>query len=314
MSTPVSEDPAASLGDRAFALLQSLLPKHLLSSWVYRLMRSRKPWLRKLTLDFFLSSYRIDMSQAVETNPYAYASFNAFFTRALKPDARPIAVEPDAIVSPVDGTVSQCGVIDGDMIIQAKGHRYSLLTLLAGNAALAQRYKGGHFACIYLAPYNYHRMHMPLAATVRDTIYVPGELFSVNTATARSVPSLFARNERVICDFESAQVGLIGTHADSTKFTMVFVGALFVGSIETVWAGEINPLPRRLRQPITFTQGRGTQLHKGAEAGRFNMGSTVVMVFERDHVQWDTIMRSGAQVRMGQRIGTLRPAGIDINA
>lgn len=314
MSTPLLENQSAGPGDRLFAVLQSLLPKHLLSSWVYRLMRSRTPWLRKLTLDVFLSSYQIDMSQALQPNPYAYSSFNAFFTRALKPDARPIATENDAVVSPVDGTVSQCGTINGELLIQAKGHQYSLLALLAGNTALGERYRGGHFACIYLAPYNYHRMHMPLAATVRDTIYVPGELFSVNGATARSVPNLFARNERVICDFESEQVALVSAPSNTTKFAMAFIGALFVGSIETVWAGEINPLPRRLRRPVVINSGRGMPLAKGAEAGRFNMGSTVVLIFERDRVQWDSIMRCGAALRMGQRIGTLRPTGVDINA
>lgn len=309
---------SAAAGDYLFAWLQNILPKQLLSSWVYRLMRSRTPWLRKLSIDFFLRRFRIDMSQAVESNPYAYPSFNAFFTRALKPAARPIASEADALVSPVDGTVSQCGFIDGDLLIQAKGHRYSLLTLLAGNKELARRYYGGHFACIYLAPYNYHRIHMPLSATLRDTIYVTGELFSVNGATARTVPNLFARNERVICDFQSYEVGLLpvdtAQDAATTNFTMVWVGALFVGSIDTVWAGEINPPPRRWRQPMSIAKGRGMQLAKGAEAGRFNMGSTVVLIVERDRVSWDSVMHIGAELRLGQRIGTLRPRGIDINA
>jgi len=314
MNTPSQDTQSASLRDHLFALLQNLLPKHLLSGWVYRLMRSRTQWLRKLSIDWFLRGFQLDMSEAVEPNPYAYPSFNAFFTRALKPTARPVANEADAVVSPVDGTVSQCGVIDGDLLIQAKGHSYSLLTLLAGNTALAQRYRGGHFACIYLAPYNYHRMHMPLAAAVRETIYVPGELFSVNSATARTVPGLFARNERVICDFQSQQTSLVPLNSTTTNFTMVFVGALFVGSIETVWAGEINPPPRSRRQPVIVNRGRGVQLAKGAEAGRFNMGSTVVLIVERDRVQWDAAMQPGATLRMGQRIGTLRPAGIDINA
>lgn len=313
MSTSVSEHHGASSSDRLFALLQSLLPKHLLSSWIYRLMRSRSPRLKKLILDIFLRGYRIDMSQALEPNPYAYPSFNAFFTRTLKPNARPIDMEANAVVSPVDGTVSQCGIIDDDLVLQAKGHHYSLLTLLAKNAALAARYRGGHFACIYLAPYNYHRIHMPLAGTLRDTIYVPGELFSVNNATARSVPSLFARNERVICDFHT-QLASAGASSGAADFTMVLVGALFVGSIETVWAGEINPLPRLRKQPVHLASGSGMQLAKGAEAGRFNMGSTVVLIFERGCLQWEPFMQSGARLIMGQRIATLRPQGIDINA
>ncbi|MGE0114070.1 MAG: archaetidylserine decarboxylase [Steroidobacteraceae bacterium] len=295
MNPPDSSPPAPSINDQLFATLQSLLPKHLLSSWVYALMRQRTPWLRTQLLRFFLRNYRVEMSEAVQGDPFAYESFNAFFTRALKPQARLIDADEHAIVSPVDGTVSQCGPIGGDLLIQAKGHQYSLLALLGGDAQLAQRYQGGSFACIYLAPYNYHRMHMPLAAQLQDTVYVPGELFSVNAATARTVPGLFARNERVVCDFTSA----------AGKFAMVFVGALFVGSIETVWAGEINPLPRRRSAAIHIERGRGMQLAKGAEAGRFNMGSTVVLVFEPGKMHWDAAMQPGATLRMGQRIGTL---------
>jgi len=288
-------NPPPSFGDQLFATLQNLLPKQLLSRWMYAIMRQRTPWFRNLSIRTFLRNYRVDMSEAVQSNPLAYESFNAFFTRALKPGARLIDGDTRSIVSPVDGMVSQCGSIDGDRLIQAKGHEYSLLGLLGGDAALAQRYQGGHFACIYLAPFNYHRMHMPLAGNLQDTIYVPGELFSVNAATARTVPDLFARNERVVCDFNSA----------SGKFAMVFVGALFVGSIETVWAGEINPVPRRRGAPIHLSQGRGTSLAKGAEAGRFNMGSTVVLVFEPGKMQWDTHLQPGATVRVGQRIGQL---------
>lgn len=287
--------PPASLSDQLFAIAQGLLPKHLLSRAMYALMRQRSPWLRTQSISNFLRNYRVDMSEAVQSDPLAYESFNAFFTRALKPQARPIDTHENSIVSPVDGTVSQCGAIEGDLLIQAKGHQYSLLAMLGGDAQLTQRYQGGQFACIYLAPYNYHRMHMPLAAQVQDTIYVPGDLFSVNAATARTVPGLFARNERVVCDFLAPQC----------RFNMVFVGALFVGSIETVWAGEINPPPRRRSEAIHLPQGRGVQLAKGAEAGRFNMGSTVVLVFEPGKMHWDANLQAGAVVRMGQRIGTL---------
>lgn len=295
MSQPDNNSNTATFGDQLFATVQGLLPKHLLSRWAYAVMRQRTPWLRTLSIRTFLSNYRVDMAEAVQTNPLAYESFNAFFTRALKPNARPIDGDAQSVVSPVDGTVSQCGSIDGDRLIQAKGHHYSLLALLGGDAQLAQHYQGGQFACIYLAPYNYHRMHMPLSAQVQDTIYVPGELFSVNAATARTVPGLFARNERVVCDFNMT----------AGKFAMIFVGALFVGSIETVWAGEINPLPRRRGMPTHLAQGRGMQLHKGAEAGRFNMGSTVVLLFEPGTLQWSAGMQAGATLRMGQRIGSL---------
>ncbi len=288
--------PATTFTDQLFAIVQGLLPKHLLSRAMYALMRQRSPWLRTQSISSFLRNYRVDMSEAVQSNPLAYESFNAFFTRALKPQARPIDADQHSIVSPVDGTVSQCGAIDGDLLIQAKGHQYSLLALLGGDAQLAQRYQGGQFACIYLAPYNYHRMHMPLTGQLQDTIYIPGELFSVNAATARTVPGLFARNERVVCDFM----------APTCRFNMVFVGALFVGSIETVWAGEINPPPRRRSAAIHLEQGRGTSLAKGAEAGRFNMGSTVVLVFEPGKMHWDANLQAGGVVRMGQRIGSLQ--------
>lgn len=282
-------------GDQLFATLQSLLPKHLLSHGIHKLMRSRNPWLRRQLIAGFMRGYRIEMHEAVESNPFAYESFNAFFTRALKPGARAIDHDEQAIVSPVDGMVSRCGPIDGDLLIQAKGHDYSLLELLGGDTALAQRYRDGHYACIYLAPYNYHRIHMPAAGRLRDTIYVPGELFSVNAATARTVPRLFARNERVVCDFASE-------HGD---FAMVLVGALFVGSIETIWSGEINPPPRRRGGVQPIAQGRGQILAKGAEAARFNMGSTVVLIYEPGRMRWDNPLQAGATVRLGQRIGTL---------
>jgi len=261
---------------------------------MYSLARSRNPLLKKWTLDIFLHHFNVNMQEAVQADPYAYESFNAFFTRALLPSARPIAPEHDALVSPVDGTVSQIGDINDDLIIQAKEHHYSLLTLLAGDVKLSQRYRGGQFACIYLAPYNYHRIHMPLSATLRDTIYVPGDLFSVNTTTAQQLPNLFARNERVVCDFESPH----------THFAMTFVGALFVGSIETVWAGEINPVPRK-KAIAQIDTGRGMQLNKGAEAGRFNMGSTVIIIIEPNRAQWASDLQAGSVVRLGQRIGTL---------
>ena len=290
------ETESSSLGDQLFAAFQMLLPKHLLSRAMYALMRQQHPALRKLSIKTFLRHYRVEMNEAVQSDPLAYESFNAFFTRVLKTSARPIDPDPSHIVSPVDGTVSQCGAIEEDQLIQAKGHHYSLLALLGGDKQLAQCYRGGQFACIYLAPYNYHRMHMPLSGVVHDTLYVPGELFSVNAATARSVPGLFARNERVICNFSNNECG---------QFAMVFVGALFVGSIETVWAGEINPVPRRRGAADRISQGQGHSLEKGAEAGRFNMGSTVVLLFEPGQINWNAGMLAGATVRMGEPIARL---------
>jgi phosphatidylserine decarboxylase len=287
----------SQLGDRAFIALQHILPKHWMSRVVYRVMRSETPWLRKRALSMFLSGYKVNMDEAVESNPYAYKTFNAFFTRALKQEARQIATATEALVSPVDGTVSQCGTITEDSILQAKGQNYSLLELLGGNCQRAKKYLGGSFACIYLAPYNYHRIHMPLRGVVRETIYIPGDLYIVNAATARHVPRLFARNERVVCDFSAAD-------AKGCDFAMVFVGALHVGSIETVWNGEINPLPRG-RQVVELSEGKGTLLAKGAEAGRFNMGSTVILILPPQRAIFDSKLQAGATVQMGERIGTI---------
>ncbi|HTE42147.1 MAG TPA: archaetidylserine decarboxylase, partial [Steroidobacteraceae bacterium] len=223
----------------------------------------------------------------------------AFFTRALKPSARPIAAALDAIVSPVDGTVSQCGPIEGDTIFQAKGQSYSLTALLGGDPDSAARYLGGTFACIYLAPYNYHRIHMPLSGRVRQTIFVPGELFSVNAATVREISRVFARNERVVCDFAAPD-------DKSCDFAMVFVGALHVGSIETVWCGEVNPPPRSAKRVRTLPLGIDQLLAKGVEAGRFNMGSTVILVVPPDRATFDAHLTTGATVTVGERIGTVR--------
>ncbi len=284
---------SASFQDRAFALLQFAIPKHLLSRFIYHLMRSRVRWLKNLLISGFVRGYTVNMKEATAPDPLSYPSFNAFFTRALKDGARPLDRDADSIVSPVDGTVSQCGAIEGDAIIQAKGRHYSVTELLGGDATAAARFRGGQFVCIYLAPYNYHRMHMPVAGTVSRTIYVPGELFSVNAATARAVPRLFARNERVICEFATTA----GKHA------LVMVGALFVGSIETVWNGEINPPPRSRTGVHSLANGQGLALPRGAEIGRFNMGSTVVLLFEPGRIEWSRTLTAGAVVRMGEQIG-----------
>jgi len=293
MTEPVS--PGA--GARLFAALQYAMPKHLLSRLVYKVTRSRAVKFKNALLKGFLRSYRVDMAEALQSDPYAYPTFNEFFTRALRPEARPVAPAPHALVSPVDGTVSQCGRILADQLFQAKGHHYSLQELLAGDAAATARYRGGGFACIYLAPYNYHRIHMPCSARLRSTVYVPGDLFSVNSMTVRTVPRVFARNERVICEFDTA----VGPMA------LIAVGALFVGSMELVHCGEINPPPRRRSAAIAIEAGVGTRFGKGAELGRFNMGSTVILLFPAEHVAWHTELQPLSTVRMGQAIGELQP-------
>jgi len=263
----VSPDEAGA-SDRAFALLQDLLPKQALSRLMHRLARSTKPLVRDTLIRAVLRGYpQIQMREAAQPDPLAYPSFNAFFTRALRADARLIEGGADDLVSPVDGTISQRGQIVAGQLLQAKGIHYSPAALLADEDAAA-RYDGGAFACIYLAPYNYHRIHMPLAGRLVATRYVPGAFYSVSASTARAIPGLFARNERVVCEFETT----LGPLA------VVLVGALFVGSIETVYAGELNPPQVRGGGVRNVNEGLGTELAKGAELGRFNMGSTVVLL------------------------------------
>lgn len=280
----------ATLGDRLFAWLQYLLPKQLLSRFIYHLMRSESPALKRLLIGSFLRGYAVNMAEAVQPDPFAYRSFNDFFTRALKPGARPIVQAADVVVSPVDGTLGQRGTLDGESLVQAKGHYYSLTELLANDSEAIEAYRGGGFACIYLAPYNYHRIHMPCDARLRNTLYVPGDLFSVNAATVRAVPRVFARNERVICDFDSA----------FGRVAVILVGALFVGSMATVHCGEVNPPPRRRKSAQAVAAGAGRAFAKGEELGRFNMGSTVVLLTQRERVRWSGDFAPVATVRLGQ--------------
>ena len=276
-------------GDELFALLQRALPQHWMSRGMHALARSRQRPIRNALIRTVLRSYpQIDMHEALQPDPFVYESFNAFFTRGLRPGARPMADEAQVAVSPVDGTVSQLGRTDAGKLVQAKGMDYTCDALLADTASAA-RYVGGSFACLYLAPYNYHRIHMPLDGVLRATRYVPGHLFSVNASTARSVPQLFARNERVVCDFDT----------DHGPLCMVLVGALFVGSIETVFAGEINPPPGRGGEVRAIEAGVGRRLVRGEELGRFNMGSTVIVLFG-EPAAFVPRIEPGEPVRMGQ--------------
>ena len=276
-----------------FASLQYVLPKHALSRVIYAVARSESAWVKNTFLRIFLNGYTLNMAEAVQSDPFAYRSFNDFFTRALRSDARPIDADNDVIVSPVDGTVSQCGQLEDNLLLQAKGHHYSLQDLLAGDAEAVEIYRGGSFACIYLAPYNYHRIHMPYAGTARGNLYVPGDLFSVNAVTVSSVPRVFARNERLVCDFTTP----LG------RMAVILIGALFVGSIETVHCGEVNPPPRGRKTPVRIATGVGRQFGKGEELGRFNMGSTVVLLFERNRIAWDRELVAESKVQLGRAIG-----------
>ncbi len=285
----------ASLGDRLFALVQQMLPTRWLSMQVHRLTRIRAVWFKNLLISQFMKGFpSISLDEAVITDATAFGSFNEFFTRALKPGARAIDEADKAVVSPVDGAVSQFGDITGGELIQAKGHTYSAQTLLAGRADWATQFTGGQFITIYLAPFNYHRIHMPVGATLREWAYVPGRLFSVNHATARALPGVFARNERVVAIFDTA----FGPMA------MVLVGALFVGSMETVWAGEISPPHLRDDAPRLHKPQQTLALRKAEEMGRFNMGSTVILLTPKC-LEWEMLVSKQA-VQVGQRIATIR--------
>jgi phosphatidylserine decarboxylase len=233
------------------------------------------------------------MAEAMEEEISAYPDFNSFFTRALKPEVRPLASEANAVLCPVDGAVSQAGYIEGDAIFQAKGHRFSLQTLLGGNTTWRDKFQNGLFATLYLSPRDYHRIHMPLTGTLKQVIHVPGRLFSVNAVTTRKVPGLFARNERVACLFDTEH-GPMG---------MVLVGAINVASIETVWQGVITPPPGKRIQSWDYSD-KDVVLKAGEEMGRFNMGSTVILLFSPSQVKWDSSLIAEASVRMGELIGT----------
>ena len=274
-----------------FVWLQHMLPQHALSRLILRATRVRTPWIKNTLVRGFLKLYAIDMAEAAQSDPYSFGSFNEFFTRALKPGVRSIAADPNAIACPVDGTISQAGTIEGERLLQAKGRTYTLTELLAAQP-WARDFEGGSFATIYLAPFNYHRVHMPVHGQLKDTVYVPGRLFSVNAATAAQVPKLFARNERVLTLFDTA----------FGRIALIMVGALNVGSMATVWAGDITPAARRT---ITRLPLHDVSLEKGAEMGRFNMGSTVILLFQRNRARWDADLTAGAIVKLGQSLGAL---------
>ncbi|HUJ53159.1 MAG TPA: archaetidylserine decarboxylase [Steroidobacteraceae bacterium] len=291
MSAAAGEETPA----RLLVALQYLLPQHLLTQAVHALTRSHVRWLKNALISGFVRRFHPDMRDALQPDPLGYESFNAFFTRALRATARPADPDPAAVVSPVDGTVSQLGRLDGSWLVQAKGHAYTLESLLAAPGdSWAETFRGGSFATLYLAPANYHRIHMPLAGTLRAAWYVPGQLFSVNAATAASVPGLFARNERVVCVFAAGPL----------VFAVVLVGALFVGSMSTVWHGEVTPRHPRTGSALPLAAGQSSlTLARGAEVARFNMGSTVILLLPPGKSEWRGSLGPGSMLRVGERLG-----------
>lgn len=294
----MSQNPdivSASIGDRLFVAFQRILPTHWLSRVVHWFMRLEIRWLKNLVIKQFMAGFRISLDEAVVQDPGQFRSFNEFFTRALRPGLRPQPADPQALSSPVDGTVYQFGPIKNGRIFQAKGQSFDATELLGGDAERAAPFINGSFATIYLAPYNYHRIHAPLAGKLREMVHVPGHLFSVNPATARALPGLFARNERVACLFDTA----------AGPMAVVLVGALFVGSIETIWAGEITP-PAGSTVNATRYPNEGASavsLTRGDELGRFNMGSTVILLFGPQAVEWANTIKPALPVQVGQTLG-----------
>ena len=278
--------------DRAFIGLQHLLPQHALSRLVGALAGSRIGLLRNFLIRGFLRHYPVDLSEAARSDPADYASFNDFFTRRLRAGARPQDPDPRAVLCPVDGLVSQAGRIDDQVLVQAKGIRYSAAALLGGDAA---EFDDGAFATLYLAPHNYHRIHMPFAGTLRYARFIPGELFSVNAATAAGVPALFTRNERIACLFDTA----------AGPMAVVLVGALFVGSMSLAWTGSVRPPSRRAVTELPASDPF-IALDRGAELGWFNMGSTVVVLFARSGPALVDGLAPDRAVRVGERLATLR--------
>jgi phosphatidylserine decarboxylase len=292
----VADREPLGVSARAFVALQYLLPQHFLSDIVRGVARMRTPWVKNTLIRTFIERFRPDLSEASQPDPRGFASFNEFFTRALRAGARVPDADPRTLVSPVDGTVSQLGPLDGSRLVQAKGLAYSLESLLEGAAEWAARLRGGAFATLYLAPFNYHRIHMPLPGELRAAWYVPGQLFSVNAASAALVPGLFARNERVVCVFDN----------QGLEFALVLVGALFVGSMATVWHGDVTPQAarRRLELPLSGCAAP-LQLAKGAEMGRFNMGSTVIVLLPPGRSAWITGLGAGSTLRVGEPLAHL---------
>lgn len=276
--------------DRFKALVQYLLPKHALTTFAGCLANVKSPAIKNYLIRYFIAKYNINMQEAAEENPENYLDFNSFFIRHLKPDSRPIS--PAGVISPVDGYISEIGCLNAGTIVQAKGRDYSVHQLLACKKELSSQFNAGLFATLYLSPQDYHRVHMPMDATLKNMIYVPGKLFSVQPATTRTIPNLFARNERLVVFFETP-VGLMA---------MVLVGATIVGAIGTSWHGDI----RRNRKSQQFDYPELPLLKQGEEMGYFKLGSTVILLFaDKQRVQWQENLHTGDKIRLGDVLGSI---------
>lgn len=286
-----------SVIDRILTLPQHVAPHHRLSQLAWRIARSENQLFKNLLIRGFMWRYDIDLSEAERTDIADYNSFNDFFTRALRPGSRPLSSDATAIVGPADGTISQIGAIDGERLLQAKGRYYSIGALLADSSAAPRRYTGGSFATIYLAPHNYHRVHAPVAGTISRVAYIPGRLFSVNDRTARCVDNLFARNERIIVEMQSS----IG------EIAVILVGAMLVSSMELTCCDVAAALQATSDATTTTSidlSAAPCAIELGAELGRFNMGSTVILLAPAGRLTWASELEHGVDVRVGQTIAT----------
>jgi len=274
-------------------LPQHILPHHLLSRLMRQLTHSRNKIWKNLFIKGIASHYGVNMEEAIDSDINAYSSFNQFFTRELKAGTRTIANNPGDIASPADGSVSQAGDITEGNIIQAKGKSYTATDLLGGDEERAAPFLNGKFTTIYLSPKDYHRLHMPLDGRLTEMVHVPGRLFSVNGATVNSVPRLFARNERVVAIFDT-EIG---------PMALVLVGAIFVASIETVWHGEVTPPTSKSIRTWQYIRKNAPKLNRGEEMGRFNMGSTIIVLYGKDVINWEKAFTAGKKVQLGEKIG-----------
>ncbi len=281
-----------NIKDALTTLPQYVLPQHTLSKLMSLITHSENKALKNWCINTVIKHYGVNMDEAKEQSLEAFKSFNHFFTRELKPEARPLSTEKNAVACPADGAVSQAGNITDGKIFQAKGMSFSAVDLLGGDSERAKPFEDGVFTTIYLSPKDYHRLHMPLTGTLREMVHIPGKLFSVNTATTRSVPGLFARNERVAAIFDT----------EAGPMALVLVGAIFVSSIETVWHGVVTP-PTAPTVGTWYYKKNAPTLKVGEEMGRFNMGSTIIVLFGKDKVRWEDGFKADQLVNLGEMIG-----------
>lgn len=277
-----------------FIFLQHLVPHHALSRLVGYFAKSEIRWIKTLFILRFIKVYKVNMGEALDPDPHHYSSFNAFFTRALAPGSRPMPQDDNAVACPADGTISAIGSIQADTLVQAKNHNYTVTKLLGGDAGRAAPFQNGEFLTVYLSPKDYHRVHMPFSGTLKEMVYVPGRLFSVNQSTADNIPDLFAVNERAVCIFDTPH----------GPMAVVLVGAMIVAGIETVWAGQVAPTAHGLKV-VQYNDPASTPIYleRGMELGRFMLGSTAIVLFGPGMIAWNKELAAASAVRLGQQVG-----------